>query len=290
MFLLMAVGYFLYKKHWIDEVGSKQMSKMLISLIIPTIIIKSYLVEFSTEKLTKLGWAAVATTAALGLSMLVCHLLYGSRAKIDNIGVAFSNAGFVGIPLVSAVLGDEAVFYVSVYVALLNFLQQTYGIMVMTGRKDSVRMKNVVTNPVLLGFVIGLVLFVTPVELPSILVSCVGYIANLNTPIAMIILGVYLAQTKLSEIFSTLRLYLGSVVRLILIPLLTFALLTVLPLPSEIRMTVLIAASTPVGSNVAVLAQLNGLDYSYASKLVCSTTLISIVTVPLMVTFANILW
>ena len=142
----------------------------------------------------------------------------------------------------------------------------------------------------LLGVAAGLILFVTPIELPEILVSCVGYVANLNTPLAMIILGVYLAQTKLGEIFSTPRLYMGSAVRLALIPLLTLAMLTVLPIPSEIRMTVLIAASTPVGSNVAVLAQLNGLDYSYASKLVCSTTLISILTVPVMVASANMIW
>ncbi|MCD8053927.1 MAG: AEC family transporter [Lachnospiraceae bacterium] len=290
MFLLMAVGYTLYRLGIVTDSGNQELSRMLISLVIPAVIVKSYLVEYSAEKLAALGWSFLAALLSLILSILVCHILYDSRRKIENMGNAFSNAGFIGIPLVTAVLGEEAVFYVSAYVALLNILQQTYGVMMMTGDRKSVRPGKVLRNPVLLAFVLGVILFVLPVEVPAIVTNCVGYVANMNTPLAMIILGVYLAQSRLADIFTEKSLYVSSAVRLLLIPALTLGLLTLLPLSYEIRMAVFLASAAPAGANVAVFAKLCGLDSGHAAALVCNSTILSIVALPVMAMIASAVW
>lgn len=287
MFILMAIGYFLYKGKIITNHCSKELSKMLVSVVIPAVIIKSYAVEFSWEKLRLLGMAGGMALIALVLAMIVCHFLYGGKKKVDNFGISFSNAGFVGIPLVSAVLGQEAVFYVSIFVALLNLLQQTYGVMVMTQNTSYIRLRKILTNPILISLAVGLLLFVLPVEFPGIATECIAYIAGLNTPVAMLILGVYLAQSDLKDILTNGKLYASSAVRLLVLPVLTVIIFKILPVPADIKMIELIAAATPVGSNVAVFAQLHDLDYGYAAKMVCNSTILSIFTLPVVVFLAS---
>ena len=287
MFLLMTVGYILFKIKIISSICSKELSKMLITLVIPCVVIKSYAAEFSPEKLNKLIEAFLACLLALIIAMLICHLLYGKRKVIDNFGVSFSNAGFMGIPLVGAVLGSEAVFFVSCYVALLNFLQQTYGVYVITRDSSYISLKKALLNPILIALVTGIVLFVTPLQLPSMVLSGIDSIAGLNTPIAMMVLGVYLAQSDIKEVLLNCKLYASSTARLLLIPIITILIFRFVPIARDIKMIELIAAATPVGSNVAVFAQLHDKDYKYAAQLVCNSTIFSIVTLPLIVLIAS---
>ena len=226
----------------------------------------------------------------MATAIVISFVLYGDRQRIENFSASFSNAGFVGIPLVLAVLGQEAVFYVSIYVALLNLLQQTYGVMIMTHSTAYIKPKKVATNPILVSLVIGLALFFMPIQLPGILSDCIGYVAGLNTPVAMLVLGIYLAQADIRDIITSWKLYLTSAVRLLLIPMVTICVLLLLPIPADIKMIELIAAATPIGSNVAVFAQLHNLDYGYAAKLVCNSTILSIAVLPAVVWIASTLF
>ena len=108
----------------------------------------------------------------------------------------------------------------------------------------------------------------------------------MNAPLAMIALGTFLANGELRDIFTDIRLYKVSAVRLLLIPLMTILMLKLFP-EGEMRMAILIAAAAPIGSNVAVYAEINGCDYSYAAKIVCLSTLLSIVTMPLIVLISS---
>lgn len=290
MFLLMAVGYVVYRKKIISDSGAGELGKLLVNLAIPAVILNSCLTDYQAERFRNLCIAAVLSLLSLVLSMVICQILYGNRHRLNNFGNAFSNAGFIGIPLVSAVLGEEAVFYVSAYVAFLNILQQTYGIWVITGSGDSIRPKKVMRNPVLLAFILGMLLYVLPIPIPALVSSAVSYVAGLNTPLAMMILGIYLAQSSLKDVLCTAELYAASAVRLLLIPAITMAMLTILPVSTLIKMTVLIAAAAPVGANVAIFAQLYGQDYTYGAKLVCNSTILSIVTMPVLVAVASMIW
>ena len=197
----------------------------------------------------------------------------------------------MGLPLIQALLGSEAVIYSAPFIALLNFLQWTYGVSVLTGQKGGLTLRKTVTNPILLSLAAGLACFYLRITLPGVLSTTVSSVAAMNSPAAMIILGVYLAQTDLRSLFTAPRLYANAAVRLLLIPGLTLALFGLLPASlREARLALLIAASAPVGANVAVYAQLNHLDYTYASKSVCLSTLLSIGTLPLVIALAGLLW
>ncbi|SCP98221.1 AEC family transporter [Anaerobium acetethylicum] len=288
MFVYLLLGYFLYRKKLVGKQGSGDIGRMLLYVIMPVAIVKSYLAEFSMEMLEGLVVSFLAALSSLVLSIIVSRIAFKKEEAVERFGAAFSNAGFIGIPLVQMTLGAEAVFYVSSFVALLNILQWTYGVLTITGDPSVVSFRKIRTNPIVISFVAGLCLFFLPVSLPDMLQSMIGTVASMNGPLAMIVLGTYLAQIPLKTIFTEKIVYRCTVVRLIVIPVLTIPLLMLFPAKYHlIQLTVLIAASAPVGSNVAIFAQLYDKDYTRAVKEVCMSTLFCVVTLPIILGIAN---
>ena len=130
MFILMILGLILSKTGLLTEHGSKDMANILLYAVIPCVIIRSYITDFTMEKLYGLLMSAVLAVAAFAVAIAVSYIIYGMRKPIDNFGTAFCNAGFIGIPLVTAVFGNEAAFYVASFASILNLLQWTYGIVI----------------------------------------------------------------------------------------------------------------------------------------------------------------
>ncbi len=292
MFVYMIFGFLLYKGNKISKEGSGNMATLLVWLIIPVVVIKSFCVEPTKARMVGLGLSTVAALAIQGLSMAVSHVLFKKR-PIDNFASAFSNAGFIGIPLVTATVGADAVFYIAFFVALLNILQWVYGVAVITEKKMTMN-KSTLLHPLILGLVLGLILFFTGwgAKLPGTVMTALSGISALNAPLAMLIMGVYLAQADLKSLWTDKHLYLLSLSRLVLIPLLSLGLLWVLQLlipamQTQMLLALLIAAIAPVGANVAVYAQLHSKDYVYASKTVVISTLLSLVSMPLIVLLAQ---
>lgn len=282
MLVYMMIGYFLYKKKLVSAGGSADIGRILLYIVMPAAILKSYLADFSRERLEGLFVSFLAALLSLLLSIAAARIAFSKEQGIERFGAAFSNAGFIGIPLVQMTLGEEAVFYVSSYVALLNILQWTYGLVTITGDRSLISVKRLRTNPILLSFLAGIALFLLPVSLPETAENVVGTIAAMNGPLAMIVLGVYLGQVPLRSLFSGRVVYRCALVRLIVIPVLTMALLFVFPEKYHmLKLTILIAASAPVGSNVSIFAQLYGQDYMQSVKEVTLSTLLCIITLPL---------
>lgn len=288
MFLYMSAGYCLFKTEKMTYKGSKDIATLLVWLVIPVVLVNSFCVERSMSRIIELLQSAFVTALSLVIAMAIAKLLFRDR-PIDNFGAAFSNAGFIGIPLVQAALGDDAVFWIVSMVAMMNMLQWSYGVGLLTGERSAVGLRHLIFNPILVGIGIGLILFFTGigVHLPVVVSAALAGISSLNAPLAMIVLGSYLAQSDLKKLFTSPGLYKLSAVRLILIPLVTLLALHFIPVRPEILMTVFIGASTPTGANVAVYAQLYDKDYPYACQVVALTTLLSIITLPLMLMLAD---
>nr|WP_300826500.1 AEC family transporter [uncultured Schaedlerella sp.] len=288
MLVYMMIGYFLYKKKLVSAGGSADIGRILLYIVMPAAILKSYLADFSRERLEGLFVSFLAALLSLLLSIAAARIAFSKEQGIERFGAAFSNAGFIGIPLVQMTLGEEAVFYVSSYVALLNILQWTYGLVTITGDRSLISVKRLRTNPILLSFLAGIALFLLPVSLPETAENVVGTIAAMNGPLAMIVLGVYLGQVPLRSLFSGRVVYRCALMRLIVIPVLTMALLFVFPEKYHmLKLTILIAASAPVGSNVSIFAQLYGQDYMQSVKEVTFSTLLCIITLPLILGIAD---
>ena len=288
MFALMLLGLLLSRRGMITEQGSRDLSNVLLYAVIPCVILRSYMSEFSMEKLRAMGLSALIAVIAFAASIAVAYLTCGTRHRIENFAVAFGNAGFIGIPLVTAVFGPEAAFYVVSFSTFANLLQWTYGIVIISGKKETMNLRMVFVNPVFISMVIGITLFVLQPTLPTVVTGTIGYIADGNTVLAMIILGYYLSKVQLRGLFADVRLYLFSALRLLVVPAVTI--LVFLPFPfarGEITLITLIAAATPIASSTAIFAQKFHQDYRRAVSYVCLSTILSVATLPLVMLFAE---
>ena len=289
MFIYMAIGFVLFKKKIISLQGCADLGRMLLYVVMPCAIIRSYLTDYSREKLGALAVSFFLALLSLILAILLGRVFFHGDQPLERFSAAFSNAGFIGIPLVQMTLGEDAVFYIAAFVALLNILQWTYGVLTITGDRSVISVKKILSNPVVISFAAGIVLFLLPVSMPAILNGPVQAIAGMNAPLAMIVLGIYLAQVPPTSIFTDRLSYKVAAVRLLLIPALTIALMKLFPAQySAVKLAVLIVAATPVGSNVAIFAQLYDRDYAQAVREVCLSTVLCIASIPLVVGAANL--
>ena len=283
MALLMGGGLVLRKKKFLSRQGSSELGNILVNIIIPCVILKSYMVEFSVERLNawclSIGLSLLSLLAAMGISWLA----FGTRNGILNFASSFGNAGFIGIPLAQALFGEEAVFYIAAYVALLNLFQWTYGLYVMTGDREKVCPSAVLKNPVFISIILGTVLFLLPIHYPDIVIRTLGYVADVNTPVAMVILGGYLAELKRKEMTVSRELFRCMILRLIVIPAVTLGLFYILPIKNSVMVFALfIASATSVGGNIAVFASQQRTDYLLAVKTVCLSSVLSVITMPVL--------
>ena len=282
MFLYMAIGGLLFQKGLITKEGSKSLANLLLYVVLPCVVVKSFCVARTPERTSGLLVSFLAALGILLLAMAVSHLLF-KKNPIDDFGAAFSNAGFMGFPLVAAVQGSEAIFYAAGFVALLNALQWTYGQSLISGDPGYRSPKAILKNPLVLSLLLGILIFCFEIPVPAIASDLLAALAALNAPLAMVILGVYLAQTDPKTLFNDPHLYVVAAARLVLIPLLTILVLKLLPAEyAAIATTLVIVAAAPIGSNVAVYAQKLGKDYAYAVRGVCLSTLLSAITMPLL--------
>lgn len=307
MLVLAMVGCLMFRAGKITQEGSKALGNILIYLSLPCVIINSFLVERTPEKLCGFLISAALAAVLLGLSILIARLILGRHA-IDNFAGSFSNPGFFGIPLIVASLGEDGVFYIAAFVAFLNLGQWTYGVSLLQGSDENGLLtkkpkraaspihqiaalaKRLIQAPFMIAILVGLFFFLTGIPMPDIPARCIGYVAGLNTPIAMFTIGIYMARVDIGKMLRKPRLYLVAAVRMLIIPAAALAVLLLLPgARNDLKMALLIAAACPVGSNVAVYAQLHNKDYPYAVETVIISTLFSIITMPVIVGIANVL-
>ncbi|WP_238918996.1 AEC family transporter [Clostridium sp. YIM B02555] len=291
MYVLMIIGFIVYRKKLINDEGSKQLSNLLVWVINPMIMLTRYQMNFSLEKLIQLGISFIISLAAMIIGFLIGKIFFKKEQRIDKFAIGFANAGFIGIPLVTSIIGLDQVFFLSAYLVCFNILSYTYGIYLVSNNKSLVTLKSIVLNPGILAVVIGLIIFISPIKLPDFLYNSFNLVGQTNTPIAMILLGTYIAKNKVITLFNNKYAYFVCFIKLIVIPMVILILFKFLPENlAEIKKVVLIAMSTPVGLTVPMFSQMYGGDYEYGAKLVGLSTLLSLITIPMILYLANIIW
>lgn len=286
LFLLMAVGYILCRIKWFTDTGIKQLTTILLYVVTPCVIISSLEREFDSALALQLAYMAGGSVVLIGGTYLFSMLLF-RKQSYDDRGVlrsslALTNGGFMGIPLAGAVCGEEGIMFASIYVCIFTLFQWMVGYTMMSGK---VSIRKVLLNPGTIGLAIGILIFVFSVTLPSSVSSAVGMLADVNSPLAMVIIGAHLAQTKLFAALKDGRVYLISLLRLAILPLITLAILYFIPIPfsSVGKITLLIEFAAPTAAAITMLAGKCGRNSQLASSLVAVTTLLSIVTMPLVI-------
>lgn len=283
--ILILVGYFTVKKGMFTKESLGSITSFLLYIVTPCLIVSSFL---SAESGKLDGWtlllAAVLPALSIVISIALSYLFFrrepSGRRRVLRFSMIFCNVGFMGIPLVEGIVGSEGVLYGSFFIAVFNIFCWTYGYVMMGGGK--VRLKALLLNPGLIGLAIGLPLYLLDVPVPALFVEPVELISALNTPLAMIVVGGYIAQVKLRAFVSDLAVYKMAVLRLVVAPLLYLALVWLLRPDETLLMSTVIQAATPVAANCVLFAVQFGSDAELASKSVAVSTALSVVTIPLL--------
>ncbi len=302
LFALMAVGAVCRRVRLVDEASVKGIVNVLLLVVTPSLIIDS--LPFDPAMVHGFFWAFAIAAFAHVAVILFARLFSrgGDRSRpVLRLAMVFSNAGFMGIPLEQAILGAEGVFYGIVYVVVFNFFMWSWGLYEMRGKvplsnsnsklelKERWRsLRPMVVNPGTVGIAIGLPLFFASLSLPAILKTPISLLAGLNTPLAMLVIGFYLAGADFRRVVRMPSAYLAAAVRLVAYPLAMVALLFPLRahFPREMMLALVTAASAPVAAMVSMFASKFERDVDLSVGLVSGTTLLSILTMPPVIAFA----
>ena len=290
LFILIAVGFACGKLGAITEHASKKMTDIVLYVVTPCVMINSFQREFSIELLGQVFLAAGIALGILVLSVLLTRLVFHdkdeSRKKVLRFSVVFSNCGFMSLPLQNALLGDRGMFFGSIFVAIFNVVVWTYGLLDMSGDKKQLSAKRLATNPGILGFVAGMIIFVCGVQLPVFLAQPVKHLANLNTPLPMLIIGFYLSNAKIKRAFTDVGGYIAMALRLLVIPLGVLFALAPFGIDRNMLIAFVIACSAPTAATTTMFSAKFNRDVELSVGMVSASTLLSIVTMPLVVSLA----
>lgn len=294
LFALMGVGFVCCKRKMLTDESIRSLVDILIVIVTPCLIAKAFMRPFSQSQMSNLGLAFVLALAA-HIAGIACSFLFRlkdkSRQSVLRFGVIFSNAGFMGIPLEQAVLGDDGVFYGSVYVTVFNILCWSLGLYVMCGSMKDLKWRTLVVNPGTIGLACGMAFFTTSTSLPGFLANPLSVIASLNTPLAMIVIGYYLAKARFKSVVKCKSAYLAAFFRLIAIPgAVALLLMPVAASNQSLAFAILIASAAPCAALNSMLAARYRRDVELSVGLVAGTTIVSILTLPAAVALASALF
>jgi predicted permease len=292
MFILIAVGFVCYKTKLFSEEGTQTIASVVIYIANPATLFMAFLTRAGgqdySERLAGLGHSFLLSVIALVVSLVVTFALVRERgenkrqAAVEQISLFLTNCGFIGIPLVWGVFGDEGVFYLAAFIAVNNVAVWTLGVVKMKGERiKPTYLLNACKSPAIIGIVLGLIAFLAQLQLPAIPQTAIGYAAGLTTPLAMLTAGATIAKVDLKAMLGKFRLLYISALRLLLIPLLTYAAFLLVPAGDIVRGTNLLAAACPSAAMCVVLAVKYGGDSTYAAEIFAATTLLSMLTLPL---------
>lgn len=293
LFVLIAVGFICGKKGILTDSSSKHITDVVLYVVTPCVMITAFQREFSIELLGKILIATLCAALIIAGSILVAKLVFHdkdeSRKKVLQFSVIFSNCGFMSLPLQKAILGDDGWFYGSIFVAVFNIYLWTYGLVSMSGDKKQLSIKKLAFNPGIVGVVVALILFVCKIKLPYILSQPVEYLSALNTPLPMLIIGFYLSQANFKKAFTDLGTYVAMVIRLVAIPVVAAVVMSLFGIDKTIIVAFVIASSAPTAAATTMFAAKYNRDVELSVSTVTATTVVSIVAMPLVVAFSQML-
>ena len=289
VFILIVLGYILTKFKMLNDVTVRKLSEILLMIVTPSIVINAFQKEFEVRILKNLiiaaGLAVVVHLIGIIASYIFLKKDEKGSYKVSRFSVVYSNCGYMGLPLLSAVLGSDGVFYGSAYVVVFTVLSWTQGVYTYTGDKKQLSLKKTILNPGVLGTLIGLFMFFINFRLPSVISQAVVHMANMNTPLAMLILGKYMTEVDFKKILKNFEIYKISLLKLIFIPAVFLVILKFINIDDTVAKAILISASCPVATAATLFANRYESDARFASEVVAITTLFSVITIPLVVLF-----
>lgn len=285
IFILMLAGYLLTKWNIMPKSARKPLTDLVINFILPCNIIVSFLIEFNSRILIDSFTILMVSVGIQLVSFLVGLVAYPGVERKQHASLRYatsvSNAGFIGLPIVQGLYGLTGAMFASIFLVPQRIVMWSAGVSCFTGTSGKGVLKKVLTHPCVDAVVIGSVLMVTQLQLPTALLMPIRQASNATTALTMLIIGNILADVDLRTLFSPLILRLCAI-RLLILPLLILLVCRLLGLDPLVTATATILTGMPAAATTAILSEKYECDSAFGVRVVCSSTLLSLVTVPLL--------
>lgn len=291
LYIMIAIGFVCDKAKLFTEKAARMLVDFLLYIVVPCMLVRSFTkIELTRHNLLMflLSLLLAFTTHFIAIALnLPFFRKKNDENPIYKYASIYGNVGFMALPLASEILGDEGVFYCANGVIAFNIITFIHGVKIMNRDGFKLNLKNLVLNPGIISVIIGLPLFLLQVKLPVLIEQPMSYLAELNTPLAMLIFGTYLANTDLKTMFTDKKIYLAAFLKLLAMPLLCIGIYHICGVSGTLLVACAITACVPSANNTFMFASKYGRNTGLASKTVALVSLFSIITMPVVIAIAQ---
>ncbi len=291
MLMLIFTGVICSKTKVISQETNRDLSKFVLQVVNPIVIFTSYQMEYREELVRNLlitfALSVFAFVIMIGAAYIFVRKKADREADIERFSTIYSNCGFMGIPLMHALFGDEGVFYLTAFITVFNLIVWTHGIILISGERDMKRVAKVFYSPTIIAIVLGIITFFAQIKIPSVPMAALDFIADMNTPMAMLVSGVTIAGTNVIKLVRKPRVYYISFLKLLAVPAILVAVMSFLSVDERVKMTVIVAASAPPAAMCTLQCIRYNRNSIYASEIFAAGTILSVATLPIVVKMAE---
>ena len=288
LFLMMGVGFVLAKRGWFSTETSSQATHLLLYIVSSCIVITRLQIEASAQVVRTMLMAALGMALTYIVMIPLSQLMFRKEPSdtrvVRRFGMVYANNSFMGLPLLAGVLGDEALLFGIISMLIFALFQWTHGVILMGGKLS---LRSAVINPGIISMVIGVFLFCTGIRLPSPVYNAMDFMGNLNSPLAMVVIGSQMARADILGVLKKPKLYLTAAVKLLAVPAITCVLLLPLHLEPLSYCACVVLSACPTAGATAMFAQMFHRDTETAAQMVTLSTLLSILTLPVFAVLAR---
>jgi len=294
LFLLMGLGVALVRMKVLEKLVCEKLTWLLCYVVMPCLIFNAFQLEFTPEL-----WHNFLLMAALSAGIHIVHillsklLLNGRRFKQQAVAeqmqftAVYSNCGFMGIPLVMALIGPQGAFYGSVYIAVNGIFVWTHGVLTYSGSFDRRSIRHALLNSNTIASVLGAICFIFSIKMPFPIHSAIDAVGKMNTALAMILVGSAMADVKLLQIWCSTNAWISVFMRNLLFPTVILCGLLALHIKGNLLIVSMALSACPVAGMAVLFAQLTGKNTDLPVKSLTLSTLASMVTLPIMLTLSS---
>lgn len=303
MAVILVIGAIAYMTGVLGKDGTKTLSAIELKIVNPLLIFMSYQTKFDSVRFKGLVWAFGLSALTFGMMIPLSMLIRrrsddkeeNGRRIVERFSCVYSNCGFMGIPLISALYGSEGVLYLTGYITVFNLLVFTHGYMMMKEERDLSALKKAVASPTIIAVIVGALCYVARLRLNmipgagDIFADAFQKVADMNTPMAMIIAGATAAQSGILKAITDKGILLTTAVKLIVMPAAAIGLMALFPdsVPELPRIIVCIACACPAATTGTMFALLFDKNAQRCSEIFAVTTILSLATLPVMAAMAS---
>ncbi len=289
LFLIILIGVYSKKRKIINEEINFGLRKILLEITLPLLIINSFNFSFQDEMKSNVLISFIYSVAFFIVGIIVSYVclipIKSDKKKILHFANVFPNCGFVGFPIINSLFGAEGMIYGSIFNTVFNIFLWTYGVIIFSNKVSKSNIKKIFLNPSIIAVYIGIFMMIFNIKLPSFILESTKLVGNMTTPISMMIVGVMLADVKLKDIFKQGTIYYGSIIKLIVIPISLYFIKLLLKDNSTIINTIILIQAMPAATMTTIFSIDFNKEKEYSAIVVFISTLLSIITIPIMVRF-----